>query len=43
VRTSNTIAIELYMKNDFNEIGRRNAYYPAKGGREDALILARIL
>ena len=43
VRASNKIAIELYLRNEFNEIGRRNAYYPAKKGREDALILARIL
>ena len=43
VRTSNTVAIDLYLTSDFNEIGRRNAYYPSKNGREDALILARIL
>ncbi|MCF6324325.1 MAG: ribosomal protein S18-alanine N-acetyltransferase [Gammaproteobacteria bacterium] len=43
VRASNTVAIDLYLNSDFNEIGRRNAYYPAKNGREDALILARIL
>jgi len=43
VRVSNKVAIDLYLNSDFNEIGRRDAYYPAKGGREDALILARIL
>lgn len=43
VRTSNKIAIDLYLKTGFNEIGRRNAYYPAKRGREDALILMRAL
>jgi len=43
VRTSNNVAIDLYLNSDFNEIGRRNAYYPAKNGREDALILARVL
>jgi ribosomal-protein-alanine N-acetyltransferase len=25
----------------FNEIGRRRNYYPAKTGREDALVLAK--
>ena len=27
----------------FNEIGVRKGYYPARGGREDALVLAREL
>ena len=40
VRPSNRIALELYLKNGFNEIGTRKDYYPAQGGREDALILA---
>ncbi len=40
VRSSNTIAIGLYEKNNFNEVGRRNEYYPAKKGREDAVIYA---
>jgi len=40
VRPSNSIALDMYMKNGFNEIGTRKDYYPAKGGREDALILA---
>ncbi len=43
VRASNEIAIDLYYKAGFNEIGRRNAYYPAKDGREDALVLMRAL
>lgn len=43
VRTSNAVAIDLYLKTGFNEVGRRNNYYPAKSGREDALILARAL
>lgn len=43
VRTSNRAAIDLYMKSGFNEVGRRNDYYPSKNGREDALILARVL
>jgi ribosomal-protein-alanine N-acetyltransferase len=40
VRPSNDIALNLYLKSGFNEIGTRKDYYPAKGGREDALILA---
>ena len=40
VRPSNRIALDMYLKNGFNEIGTRKDYYPAKGGREDALILA---
>lgn len=43
VRTSNAVAIDLYLKTGFNEIGRRSNYYPAVDGREDALILARAL
>ena len=40
VRPSNTRAIALYHDLGFNEIGRRPNYYPAKKGREDALVLA---
>jgi len=40
VRPSNTLAISLYDKNNFNEVGRRKNYYPADKGREDAVILA---
>lgn len=43
VRPSNTIAIALYDSEGFNEIGRRPRYYPAKGGREDALVMAKEL
>jgi len=43
VRPSNTPAIRLYEKLGFNEIGVRRNYYPSEGGREDALLLARIL
>lgn len=39
VRTSNKVAIKLYHQRGFNELGIRNNYYPADGGREDALIL----
>ena len=43
VRASNVAAIGLYQSLDFNEVGRRPNYYPAKKGREDALIMAKIL
>lgn len=40
VRPSNTSAIALYHDLGFNEISRRPNYYPAKRGREDALVMA---
>jgi len=40
VRPSNIAAVRLYEKMNFVEVGIRPAYYPAKNGREDALILA---
>lgn len=40
VRESNHPAIHLYERYGFNEIGRRRDYYPAVGGREDALVMA---
>lgn len=40
VRPSNTGAIQLYDSEGFNEIGRRPRYYPARNGREDALVMA---
>lgn len=40
VRPSNEGAIALYDSMGFNEIGVRKNYYPAKEGREDALMLA---
>jgi len=43
VRPSNVAALSLYEKLGFNEIGARSNYYPAKQGREDALILAKQL
>jgi ribosomal-protein-alanine N-acetyltransferase len=39
VRDSNTAAFKLYERYGFNEIGRRD-YYPAVGGREDAVVMA---
>jgi ribosomal-protein-alanine N-acetyltransferase len=43
VRRSNTAARRLYASLGFEEIGRRKDYYPAKNGREQALILAKFL
>lgn len=40
VRPTNTVAIELYRRAGFAEVGIRSGYYPAPNGREDALILA---
>lgn len=40
VRSSNRIALGLYESIGFNEIGMRRGYYPAKKGREDAVLLA---
>lgn len=40
VRASNLAAAKLYERFGFNEIGRRPNYYPAAGGREDALVMA---
>nr|WP_276584082.1 ribosomal protein S18-alanine N-acetyltransferase [Pseudomonas sp. RIT-PI-AD] len=40
VRASNLSAYRLYERYGFNEIGRRRDYYPAPGGREDALVMA---
>jgi len=43
VRPSNPIAYRLYASLGFNEIGTRRGYYPAKKGREDAIVLAKEL
>lgn len=40
VRPSNPNAIALYHAEGFNEIGRRARYYPAREGREDAIVMA---
>ena len=41
VRPSNSAAIQCYQAAGFSEIGSRKDYYPAAGGREDALLFAR--
>lgn len=40
VRPSNPGAIALYVSEGFGEIGQRPGYYPAKDGREDAVVMA---
>ncbi|WED21233.1 ribosomal protein S18-alanine N-acetyltransferase [Vibrio sp. JC009] len=40
VRESNARAIALYDSAGFNEVDRRRDYYPAKNGKEDAIIMS---
>jgi ribosomal-protein-alanine N-acetyltransferase len=40
VRPSNPLARTLYESVGFSEIGVRPKYYPAHGGREDAIVMA---
>ncbi|HET6430931.1 ribosomal protein S18-alanine N-acetyltransferase [Dyella sp.] len=39
VRPSNPVAQKLYASVGFTEIGRRPRYYPAREGREDAIVM----
>jgi len=43
VRPSNGQALKIYERACFDEVGNRKDYYPAKFGREDAVILAKQL
>ena len=43
VRPSNPRAQGLYLSAGFNEVGRRKDYYDARGGREDAIVMAKSL
>ena len=40
VRPSNEPALRLYQRAGFAEVGLRRDYYPARNGREDAIIMA---
>jgi len=40
VRESNLSAIHLYQEQGFNEVDRRRGYYPAKNGKEDAIVMS---
>tara|TARA_R110002153_G_scaffold18021_4_gene63128 strand:- start:7760 stop:8224 length:465 start_codon:yes stop_codon:yes gene_type:complete len=40
VRRSNERAQQLYLQAGFNEMSVRKGYYPAKDGREDAILMA---
>lgn len=43
VRPSNVSAATLYQNNGFDVAGTRKDYYPAKNGREDALLMGCML
>ncbi len=43
VRESNQRARRLYAGHGFAEVGRRRAYYPARHGREDAIVMSLAL
>lgn len=43
VRPSNVQAVALYLDEGFCEVGIRRGYYPARIGREDAMVMARTL
>lgn len=43
VRRSNSRAIGLYQRMNFQQIGERKGYYPTVSGNEDALIFAKSL
>lgn len=40
VRPSNAAGLRLYVQHGFQRVGLRRDYYPATGGREDALIFS---
>lgn len=42
VRPSNSAARALYRRSGFEVVGHRRGYYPARGGREDALVMTRL-
>lgn len=40
VRVSNTRALQIYERHGYRRVGMRKAYYPAHGGREDAVVMS---
>lgn len=40
VRTSNLRAQQIYQRYGFRRVGERKNYYPAEGGREDAIVMS---
>ena len=40
VRTSNTRAQQVYLRYGYRRVGERKSYYPAGGGREDAIVMS---
>jgi ribosomal-protein-alanine N-acetyltransferase len=43
VRTSNIAGCAFYRRHGFTQIGERTGYYPAKQGRESALVLEKMI
>lgn len=43
VRVSNERAIRIYERAGYRRIGQRRGYYPAVGGREDAIVMRKRL
>ncbi len=43
VRPSNVVGLRLYDRHGFQRVGLRREYYPARVGREDALVLGLTL
>ena len=40
VRASNQRALRIYERHGFRRVGMRKGYYPAHGGREDAIVMS---
>ena len=40
VRMSNERALQIYERHGYRRVGMRKAYYPAHGGREDAVVMS---
>lgn len=41
VRQGNAVGMAVYLKAGFHQVGIRKNYYPAPGGREDAMVLTK--